>query len=121
SIDSLDPDRSFAVQVGGFYRMTSRTPAGGPALGMESAIQQAIARTLQRVGITFAPQDYQAAAKAMADTLRQDALLQAELLVIHTQLLRPTVQIQPDRSMVQAPPQSNLPALPNMRPEPPTR
>jgi hypothetical protein len=120
AIESLDPARSFAVEIGGFYRMISRTPSTVPAQDAEGAVLQAISRTLQRVGITFSPQDYQVAARAMLETLREDPLLQAELLVIHTQLLRPTVHIQPDRSMLKAS-QAGLPDMPETHVDLPAR
>src|SRR5262249_46219026 len=103
TVESLEPDRSFDVLVGGAYRLIERRVQDGPGEATAGAIQMAIARTLQRVGITFAPSDYPNAAKAMAETLRKDALLQSELSMVQAQLLRPTVQIQPDRSMVHIP------------------
>jgi len=100
AVESLEPDRSFDVLVGGAYRLTERRAQDGPSDATDSAIQLAITRTLRRIGITFAPSDYLNAAKAMAEVLRKDALLQSELSMVQAQLLRPTVQIQPDRSMV---------------------
>jgi hypothetical protein len=116
AIDSLDDRRGFDVQVGGFFRMTDRPSDAVTSDTTATAIRQAMSRALQRVGITFEPADYAAAARAMAQALRTDALLEAELLLAHVQLLRPTVQIQPDRSMVQTPAPAQLaapaPALP---------
>jgi hypothetical protein len=115
AVESLEPDRSFDVIVGGSYRLTERRTPDGSNDTAESAIQLAITRTLRRVGITFAPGDYSEAAKAMAEVLRKDTLLQSELSLVQAQLLRPTVQIQPDRSMVLVP-RPNM--LPDTRPEP---
>jgi hypothetical protein len=100
SVDSLDPERSFDVQVGGFYRLTDRMVSGAAVVDTAAAIEQAIGRTLKRIGITFDPSDYVSAAKAMLDALRTDGLLRTELSLAHAELLRPTVHIQPDRSMV---------------------
>jgi hypothetical protein len=111
AIDSLDDRRGFDVQVGGFFRMTDRPSDVAASDATAAAIRQAMSRALQRVGITFEPADYAAAARAMAQALRTDALLEAELLLAHVQLLRPTVQIQPDRSMVQTPASAQLAAL----------
>ena len=117
AVESLEPDRSFDVHVGGSYRLTERRAQDGPSDTTDSAIQLAITRTLRRIGITFAPSDYPNAAKAMAEVLRKDALLQSELAMVHAQLLRPTVQIQPDRSMVHVP-RPNVLGMPDMRPDP---
>ena len=117
AIESLEPDRSFDVLVGGSYRLTERRAQDGPSDTIESAIQLAITRTLRRVGITFEPSDYPNAAKAMGEVLRKDALLQSELSMVQAQLLRPTVQIQPDRSMVHVPRPNSL-EVPAERPDP---
>src|SRR4029079_1539989 len=117
AIESLEPDRSFDVIVGGSYRLTERRAPDGPSDTTDSAIQLAITHTLRRVGITFAPSDYSDAVKAMAEALRKDALLQSELSMVQAQLLRPTVQIQPDRSMVHVP-RSNVLEVPDVHPEP---
>ncbi|HEU5099440.1 MAG TPA: hypothetical protein VFU22_10495 [Roseiflexaceae bacterium] len=117
AIECLEPDRTFDVHVGGAYRLTERRAQDGPTDSIESAIQMAITRTLRRVGITFAPSDYPNAAKAMAETLRRDALLQSELSVVQAQLLRPTVQIQPDHSMVHVPRPTPL-GVPDTRSDP---
>jgi hypothetical protein len=100
AIESLDPTSSFDVLVGGSYRLTSRVPAPASLEDRQSALQEMIIRTLARVGITFAPQDYQDAAQAMAEALRHDSLLLAELAAADLDLVRPTVKIQPDRQMV---------------------
>jgi hypothetical protein len=117
AVESLEPDRSFDVLVGGAYRLTNRRAQDGPSDTTDSAIQLAITRTLRRIGITFAPSDYPSAAKAMAEVLHKDALLQSELSMVQAQLLRPTVQIQPDRSMVHVP-RPNVLEAPDMRPAP---
>lgn len=117
AVESLEPDRSFDVVVGGTYRLTARRSSDSQADTVDSAIQLAIAHTLRRVGITFAPSDYSDAARAMAEVLRKDALLQSELSLVQAQLLRPTVQIQPDRSMVHVPRPTML-AAPDTRPDP---
>ena len=117
AVESLEPDRSFDVLVGGAYRLTERRAQDVPSDTTDSAIRLAITRTLRRIGITFAPIDYPNAAKAMAEVLRKDALLQSELSMVQAQLLRPTVQIQPDRSMVHVP-RPDLLEVPDMRPDP---
>jgi hypothetical protein len=117
AVESLEPDRSFDVHVGGAFRLTDRRAPDGPSDSIESAIQMAITRTLRRVGITFAPSDYSNAAKAMAEMLRKDTLLQSELSVVQAQLLRPTVQIQPDHSMVHVPRPTPL-SMPDPRSDP---
>ncbi|MEP7189848.1 MAG: hypothetical protein ABI901_11720, partial [Roseiflexaceae bacterium] len=117
AVESLEPNRSFDVHVGGVYRLTERRAQDEPSDLIDSAIQTAMVRTLQRIGITFEPGDYPSAAKAMAEMLRKDALLQSELAMVHAQLLRPTVQIQPDRSMVHVP-RANGMEVPETRPEP---
>jgi hypothetical protein len=100
AIESLDPAISFDVLVGGSYRLTSRTLTIVPPEAHDSALQESIARTLRRIGIAFEPQDYLAAARAMAEALRHDALLQAELSSVEIELVRPTVRIQPERHMI---------------------
>lgn len=117
AVESLEPDRSFDVHVGGVYRLTDRRAQDEPSDLIDSAIQTAMVRTLRRIAITFEPGDYPNAAKAMAEVLRKDALLQSELAMAHAQLLRPTVQIQPDRSMVHLP-RANVLEVPETRPEP---
>src|SRR5262245_648696 len=102
AIESLEPAISFDVLVGGSYRLTSRTLTIVQPEAHDAALQEAIARTLQRIGILFAPQDYSAAARAMAEALRQDALLQTVLSATEIELVRPTVKIQPDRQMIVA-------------------
>jgi hypothetical protein len=111
AIESLEPAISFDVLVSGGYRLTSRTLTIVPPEALDAALQEAIARTLRRVGIMFAPQDYSAAARTMAEALRHDALLQAQLSTAEIELVRPTVRIQPERHMVVAA-QSAGPALP---------
>jgi hypothetical protein len=120
AVESLEPDRSFDVHVGGVYRLTERRAQDEPSDLIDGAIQTAIVHALRRVGITFEPGDYPNAAKAMAEMLRKDTLLQSELAMVHAQLLRPTVQIQPDRSMVHVPRASAI-GVPETRPEPSLR
>jgi hypothetical protein len=102
AIESLEPAISFDVLLGGGYRLTSRTLTIVAQEAHDAALQDAIARTLGRVGIAFAPHDYAAAGQAMAEALRQDALLQSELSAAEIELVRPTVRIQPDRQMIVA-------------------
>jgi hypothetical protein len=111
AIESLEPTTSFEVLLGGSYRLTSRTLMIVALEAHDAAVQEAIARTLGRIGIAFAPHDYVAAARAMAEALRQDALLQSELSAAEIELVRPTVRIQPDRQMIMAA-QSAASALP---------
>jgi hypothetical protein len=111
AIESLEPTISFEVLLGGSYRLTSRTQIIVALEAHDAAVQDAIARTLGRIGIVFAPHDYAAAARAMAEALRQDALLQSELSAAKIELVRPTVRIQPDRQMIVAA-QSAASALP---------
>jgi hypothetical protein len=115
AVESLDSATSFVALLGGSYRLTSRLPTAGVAEAGEAQLQEIILRTLTRVAITFAPHDYEAAERAMADALRHDSLLQAELATAEIELLRTTVKIQPDRDMVLAAQQAT-PALP--APEP---
>jgi hypothetical protein len=120
AVESLETERSFDVLVGGVYRMIDRQVKNAPSDATEAAIQLAIVRILRRVGITYAPSDYTVAAQEMAKALRSDALLQSELSVAKVELLRPTVQIQPDRSMVHVP-RASPPVLTDSRPEPTMR
>jgi len=115
AVESLDSATSFDSLLGGSYRLTSRLPTAGVAEAGEAQLQEIILRTLRRVAITFAPHDYEAAERAMADALRHDSLLQAELATAEIELLRTTVKIQPDRDMVLAA-QQTTPALPAAEP-----
>jgi hypothetical protein len=117
TIESLDPQSSFDVLAGGSYRQTSRAPSTVAPEVLDAALQEAIARTLRRIAISYAPQDYLAAADAMAEALRHDSLLQAELSAAEIELIRPTVKIQPDRHMLVAARAAPL-ALPAPAPEP---
>jgi hypothetical protein len=111
AIESLEPTISFDVLLGGGYRLTSRTLTIVALEAYDAAIQDAIARTLRRVGIAYAPHDYSAAAQAMGEALCQDALLQSDLSAAEIELVRPTVRIQPDRQMIVAAQNTTL-ALP---------
>ena len=94
AIGSLDPESSFDVLVGGNYRMISRVPTIVPSDALDSSLHEAIIRTLRRVAITYAPQDYLTAAAAMGEALRHDTLLQAELSATEIELVRPTLKIR---------------------------
>jgi hypothetical protein len=111
AIESLDPAISFDSLIGGSYRLTSRTPGAVSPEAGEARLHDAVLRTLRRIAITFAPHDYEEAERAMADALRHDSLLQAELTTAEIELLRATVKIQPNRDMVLAA-QNAMPALP---------
>lgn len=102
-VDSRDADGGFDVQVGGFYRLIDRAPAG-TLDALDAKIKPAVGRALRRIGMGFAASDYAAAGQAMADALRKDPLLEAELSSAQVQLLRPTAQILPDRGLLQAVP-----------------
>ncbi|HWQ12666.1 MAG TPA: hypothetical protein VNL77_07700 [Roseiflexaceae bacterium] len=95
--ESLDPSRTFDVQVGGFYRVRTRA-ADAPAFAeVEETIRALLTTALDRVGMAYAPADYRTAAEAMTDALWNDGVLKAELAAAGIELLRPAVHIYPDR------------------------
>ncbi|HEX5690841.1 MAG TPA: hypothetical protein VFX76_12600, partial [Roseiflexaceae bacterium] len=109
SIDSLDSGMTFDAQIGGSYRLIGRWHV--VAEEGETTLREAVQRTLSRIGIAYAVQDYESAERAMLDALRFDTLFQSELAAAEIELVRGTVKIQPSRDMVIAAQQA-VPTVP---------
>jgi hypothetical protein len=99
-VETNQPDATFDVQVGGFYRVTSRS-IDAESVPAEETIYDIVARALGRVGVGFAPEQYRDAARAMDERLWNDSVLKAELAAAQVELLRPAVHIFPDRALLE--------------------
>jgi hypothetical protein len=99
-VETNQADATFDVQVGGFYRLTTRS-VDAAAVPAEETIYDIVARALGRVGTGFAPEQYRDAARAMDEQLWTDGVLKAELAAANVELLRPAVHIFPDRALLE--------------------
>ncbi len=93
ALESSQPGATFAVQVGGFYRLRSRDGELHTPATAEPIIRAAVHRSLDRVAMRFAPQQEHDAVTAMSDELWHDTVLKATLAASNLELLRPAVQI----------------------------
>ncbi len=103
AIESSDPDQTFDVLVGVFYRLKTRDVETIVLTDIEATIRTAISHTLHRIGMRYSPREYRAAAAMMTEDLWNDGVLKADLLASGIELLRPAAQIQLDSRYLGAP------------------
>ncbi len=96
SVESSDPESSFPVTFGCFYRPNTRDlrrPLSNEEA--EAAILRAVERVLHQVAVQWPPHQYRDAARDMTEQLWVNTVIKAELAALGIEMLRPETQITP--------------------------